>query len=242
MNREVAALMGPASQTYNGKLPEDPPGVDALVHITGVGKERALAGMKALMDRSVRSDAILSLGFAGGLREELSTGDLVLSRRLYAAGEDTFIESNSDLLGLAQDALSASGAPRHFVADTLTVPRLVFSAAEKGRLASANGAWVANMEDYWIGRAAIQRGIPFLSVRAVLDTVHQELPPFVAGLGDKGSLRQVLHVAANCIAGPWNMPKVMHLSRQVKVAQNSLTTFGLSYIAGVTETWSRASI
>ena len=202
--------------------------------VTGVGKDRALAGMKALMDGPAMPDSILSLGFAGALRDGLGTGDLVLSRRLYAVGEDTFIEPDARLLDLAQEALEGPAAPRHFIADTLTVSRMVSSATEKGRLANATTAWVVNMEDYWIGKVAIQGGIPFLSVRAVLDTAHQELPTFLEGLGDKGLLRQAFHVVANGIARPWDVPRVVNLSKQVRVAQDRLADFGLSFVARMT--------
>ena len=56
----------------------------------GGGQGKAMEGMVALLDaRPTRPDCILSLGFAGALRAELKTGDLVLSQRLYATGEDT---------------------------------------------------------------------------------------------------------------------------------------------------------
>ena len=187
--------------------------------------------MKALLDRPDTPDCILSLGFAGALREDLATGDLVLSRRLYATGEEAFFESDRRLLSLAQDTLKGSEAPRHFIADTLTVTEPVLGAVDKQRLGLETNAWVANMEDYWIGRASTERGIPFLSVRAVVDTARQDLPSFVVGLGDKGPLMQALHVAANVIARPWDVTRIMALSEQAKIAQDNLAIFGLSFVA-----------
>jgi len=224
MKQEVAGLMRDM-----GHIPDMPPS-SLSVHVTGVGKEKALAGAKRLLNGPIRPDAILSLGFAGALRDRLATGDLVLSRRLYSSEEEGFLESDARLLGLAQEALRGSTKLRHFVADNLTVPEAVSSAEGKRRLAETTTAWLVNMEDYWIAKAAIQRGMPFLSVRAVLDTAHQELPLFLAGLGGKGPLVQALHVVANGIAGPKSVPGMLKLSRQVRVAQDSLTAFGLSFV------------
>ena len=239
MEREVSALKRSRGRVYEGMLQGEPQagpflsGVQGsvMVHVAGVGKDRALAGMKALIDGPLRPDAILSLGFGGALRRELATGDLVLSQRLHALGEEAVFEPDAGLLSLAQEALESSGAPRHFVAETLTVPQVVSSAGEKQRLAGASAAWVADMEDYWVAKAAAQTGIPFLSARAVLDTADQELPPFVAGIGDKGVLSQLLRVAAHGITRPWDAPRLLKLSKQLQIAQDSLAVFGLSFVA-----------
>ena len=200
-----------------------------LVHVTGVGKERALKGIKDVLCGPSRPALILSLGFAGALREGLFTGDLVLARRLCAVGEDDALDPDLSLLDLAQEAVRHSDAPRHFTADSLTVSHVVSSVAEKGRLARDTTAWVANMEDYWLGRTAIQEGIPFLSVRAVLDTAQQELPPFLAGLENKGALRQTIELMAHGITDPRRVLRVAILSKQARLAQDRLTAFGLLF-------------
>jgi nucleoside phosphorylase len=222
MEREVSALRRSLA------------GAPVAVRVSGVGREKAQASAETVLDQRARPDCILSLGFAGALRDGLETGDLVLARRLYASGEDTFIESDANLLSMAQEVLDRPGSPRSFIADSVTVPEMVTSSIEKEQLAGGTGAWIANMEDYWVGKAAIHRRVPFLSVRAVLDTARQEPPPYVARLGDKGLLGQVLHVMANGIKRPQDIPEMVNLSKQVKAAQGSLAAFGLSFLAGVT--------
>ena len=227
----MIAIVGPMERELAGLrcLEEGTEGGLALVLVTGVGKERAMRSMDALLEDPSRPESVLSLGFGGALREGLETGDLVLSRRLYATGEGTFLESDAGLLSLAEAVLSRGNITRYVVGDSLTVPQVVCRPAEKRRLAADTGACVANMEDFWIGEAVVKRAVPFLSARVVLDTVHQELPPFLAGLGGQSGLRQALLVIARCMARPWEIPKVMSLSRQVNVAQRRLTSFGLSF-------------
>ena len=205
-----------------------------MVRVTGVGKSKTVTAMKALLDQSCKLDSILALGFAGALTEELETGDIVLGRRYYAAGEDSFIEGDGLLLEMAQEALKEHDAPRYFIADNLTVPEVVIGSADKGRLADSTNTWVTNMEDYWIAKVATMRGIPFLSARVVLDTFNQELPRLGKEIGNKGSLGQILHVAASLIARPQDLSKVVALSRQVKVARKSLAGFSMSFVGRVT--------
>ena len=221
-------------QGRKGGATGDRHGARVSVRVTGVGKSRNVAGVKAMLDQSCKPDSILALGFAGALTEELETGDFVLARRFYATGEDTFIEADALLLALAQEALKDPDAPRYTIADNLTVPKVVVSAAGKGRLADSTTTWVANMEDYWTAKVATERGIPFLSARVVLDTLHQELPRFGEGIGNKGTLGQLLHVAASLIARPQDLSKVVALSRQVKVARESLAVFAMSFVGKVT--------
>ena len=238
MEREVSGLLRWTRETYAGTAP---PERLVLVHVIGVGRERALDGMKVLLDRSARPDAILSVGFGGALSDELATGDLVVSRRLYVEGEGTFFESDPCLMELAREVLDGPGRPRYFVADALTVPHVV-TAAEKARLASATPGWVASMEDYWIGKAAAAHGIAFLSVRAVLDTASQELPAFVAELGNKMPIGQVLRLVANVILRPQDLPRIVKLSKQAKVAQDSLAAFSLPFVSRMTTVSSYAQL
>ena len=238
MDREVSGLR----KALQEGSPMSSQEVPVLIHVTGVGKERALAGVKALLDRPARLNSILSMGFAGALREGLDAGDLVISGRVYDGGMGGVLDCDANLLSIAKGLLESSSALRYFIADSLTVPRMVCTRAEKTKLARATSAWAVSMEDYWIGTAAIERGIPFLSVRSVLDSSDQDVPPFVAHLGDMGALKQGLTVAARGLTRPWEVPRIAGLSRQVTKAQDSLTAFGLSFATRMAEERSYASL
>ena len=199
------------------------------VTVVGVGRDTAIAGTRALLESAHRPERLLCLGFAGALREELATGDLVLARRVYTDDEDGAVECDEDMLKEVQEALG--GSPGYHVADSLTVGRPVCTVAQKRGLAEATGAWVANMEDYWIGRVAAQYGVPFLSVRAVVDTAGQELSPFVASLGHRRPPFQALLAASYCVLRPAALPSLLRLSRQARVAGASLESLAVSLVA-----------
>ena len=230
MERELVALAGSRS----GDVTRDGAGSLVHLHVTGVGKDRALSGIHALLQRPDRPDAILSLGFAGALNEGLETGDLVLAQRLYATGEESFLSVDDRLLKLTQESIKNIRQFRHSVADSLTVPQPVVTAAAKDRLARATTAWVVNMEDYWIAKGAAEAGIPFISVRAVVDTARQNLPGFVAGLGRLGPMGQALQAGANAIVRPWSVPGLLKLSKQVRVAQEGLGSFVAAFVSRLT--------
>ena len=230
MEREVAQLR----RALNRSLYEGPRAGSVLIKAIGIGKDRAIESTRSLVDGPESPECLLAIGCAGALRDGLRTGDLVVARRVYAIGEECFIEPDPRLMVVAQEVLKDLYGLRHYLADTVTVPGLIHRAAEKARLAMADGLWAANMEDYWIGQVAIKSGIPFISVRAVLDTADQELSPNLAMLGNKGVLAQVIHAVAMGIADPRIVPRMAKLSKQLTVARDSLAGFALSFINRMT--------
>lgn len=205
-----------------------------IVMITGVGKEKTLAAMSALMGQPTRPSVILSTGFAGGLVEGLHTGDLVLAPRMHSTQDDAVLVCDDHLMALAREMLTEAGSPRHVVADSATAPGMVLTAQEKQRLADCTGAWAVNMEDYWIGKVADEWHVPFLSVRAVLDTFDQQIPGFVAGLGDMTLPGQLLRVIPNLATSPGIISHLIRLSKQAKVAQESLAAAILPLVNRIT--------
>ena len=200
------------------------------VHVTGVGRDKAVAGTRRVLDAAVKPEAILCLGFAAGLKAELISGDLVIAKKLYAQGESEPIEPDPALLDLAKHVLGGSQWPRHFVEDTLTVTGVVSSSAEKLRLGATTSAWAANMEDYWVGKTAIDAGVPFISIRAVLDTSSQDLPAFVTHLEGVGVPGQARSLVVGLATKPTDLSRVWKLYRHMRVAQHNLGTFGASLL------------
>ena len=234
MEREVPAVLRRGHRASPSYSVNDREGDSVVVWVTGVGKDRTLAAMKGFSSHPPKPDFILSLGFAGALVGDLHTGDLVLSPRLYSTEEKDHLVCDGHLLALAQEILTGIASPRHVVADSVTVSGMALTSEKKRRLASTNGAWVANMEDYWVAKAASEMDIPFLSVRAVLDTFRQEIPSFVASLGNRGLFGQLLRVIPNLAARPGNIAHLITLGRQAKVARDSLAAVAVPILNRMT--------
>ncbi len=214
-------------------------GSPATVHVSGVGKDKSKQRIEALLRSSKRPDAILSLGFARALVEDLRTGDLVLADKLHSSDDPVVLESDGALLNLAKKSLEQPGLPRYFVAGSLTVTQAVLTSHEREQH-TTDAAWIANMEDYWVAKEAIQQGIPFLSVRAVLDTRHQQIPAFAAGLGHHGKIMQPILALPNVMLRPWSVGALLRLSRQADIAEKSLAAFGLPFVSRLKELGSNA--
>ena len=210
---------------------QEPSRAPLEVHITGIGKDKAIAKTRRVLEVAGRPEAVICCGFAAGLKDELISGDLVIAKKLYSQGDDVPIEPDPTLLDLAKDVLENSRWARSFVEDTITVPEVVSSSAEKLQLGATTSAWAANVEDYWVGRTAIDAGVPFISVRTVLDPSGQDLPSFVAHIEDASVPKQVISVMVGLAMKPTDLSRVWNLYQQMKVAQHNLGTFGASFLS-----------
>ena len=123
-------------------------------------------------------------------------------------------------------AAADQGGFRLTCLDSLTVDCIVSTPEQKRAAHSKCSVGIVDMEDYWVAEAAAEAGIPFLAVRAVVDTASQELPTYVVGLAEHPAMA-VGSVAAHL----WRLPVLLRLRSQMRLAQKSLTRFALSYLA-----------
>ncbi|MCH7736236.1 MAG: hypothetical protein IH872_02430 [Chloroflexi bacterium] len=211
---------------------EDATGVHPQVEfqVLGVGPERAGASMAALLEnRRSNVDGVLVIGVAGGVDPELETGDLLLADR-YALqdgavkGAGQAIKPDAVMLQSAQQAALDLSVPI-FNGGSLTVDHLVAGPQEREELRARYQTSSVNMEDYRAAEAAQNAGVPFLSVRVVLDTASQRLPGYLPGLA-----KSRYKVLTNVLLMPWRIPTVLRLKSQLQLCQAVLTNFGVSYL------------
>ena len=129
MKDEVARLGG-LSRRSKGR---------AHVTVTGVGKDKVVATMETLLQGKPYPSLVLSLGFAGALSDDLNTGDLILARNLYLVESDGVLEVDNRYYQLAERAINENVLP-YVRRDTLTVPNIVRTQAERERLAQTYSA------------------------------------------------------------------------------------------------------
>jgi len=119
---------------------------------------------------------ILSTGFCGGLAPSLRPGKVVLAREIHHRGETLPIDAT--LLDRAETGLAEKGID--FTTGAIeSVERVVQTEREKSEVAK-EGAIAVEMEGGPLARLARERGIGFLSVKAVLDPADCALP-FASG-------------------------------------------------------------
>ena len=211
---------------------EDDTGVSPSVEfqILGVGPDRAGAALEALLEgRRSEVDGVLVLGVAGGVDPDLDTGDLLLADRYAlqngaAQGAGQAIKPDSQMLKSAEQAALNLSIPV-CNGSALTVDHLVAEPEEREELRTQYQVQSVNMEDYRVAEAAQKAGVPFLSVRVVLDTAGQRLPGYLPGLA-----KSPYKVLTNVLLMPWRIPAMLRLKSQLQLGQAVLTTFGVSYL------------
>jgi len=141
----------------------------------GVGPVRAAAAVRQLVEKP---EAILSVGTAGALMEDLRVGDLVVASETFL--DDAPHESvmcAPDLVEILAEACRKEGR-RYKIGGMVTVRDAVFPREHRNRLFRTTGALAVDMESHAIGRQAKKLGIPFACLRVISDDVHSSgLPP-----------------------------------------------------------------
>jgi 4-hydroxy-3-methylbut-2-en-1-yl diphosphate reductase len=171
------------------------------VRTTGMGPERARAAVPALS--ADPAQAMLVLGFGGGLRPDSRLCEVVVAEQVLAVDEHGSPSGEPIVCG-GTEALAAALADcglevrRGLVA---SVDRIVTGEARERMLAC--GALAVDMESAWVAAAA--RGRPFAVVRVLSDTPERELrqrlpvgPPLPT-LGDAARATAALRRAARAL-------------------------------------------
>lgn len=217
-------------------------GGKAVLVVSGVGRVRAEAATRAVLDERSPS-AVLSLGFAGGLVAGQRAGDLVVAQGLILA-EDTLNGGPKLRIGealgvdrmLSDKALGVLGTLglRHRAGACVTTSRLVSRPEAKVRLGSDTDALAVEMESFWIALACHEQSVPFLAVRAIVDTAEHPLPAFLATSAMNTGTGNRLWSAMSVMLHPHWIPSLIRLGSAASGARNSLTAFA----TGLLRAWS----
>ena len=199
------------------------------VQVTGIGKSQVLSAAESIFRDYDPPTLVLSIGFCGALSDELKIGDLILARKLYLFDSDDALSVDNRYYQLAEQSILENRLP-YVRRDSLTVPKMIRTPEEKNNLALSYHAQAVNMEDYWICSIAAQSGVPFLSVRAIVDTANQQIPEYVEDLMWQRERRHVIHNLCSFLSKPVRIPQLLSFSHSVKKAQNSLNRFTRSFI------------
>jgi len=209
-------------------------GLRTVLVRSGVGGARAAAALRETAERFPLAQ-ILSIGFAGGLDPALQVGDLLIA--------DTVTKVANPF------NTSADGAPSHSIPTALvnqamviacpegvtayqggllTVDDVVTQPQDKKRLGEAYHALGVDMETYDLLVEAERRDLPFLSMRAVTDTVEQELMNCSHLVDDDGNV-STLKAGWHVLKHPGDLSGMIALGRHAKRATDHLTAFLAEY-------------
>ena len=215
---------------YQGEIV---PGTPALILISGIGQSRAEETTGWLV-RNHRPDLVIGVGFAGATRESLDTGTIVIATSVsliegtpldWSLGADmqTF-ESDPAFSSVARMAVEINGID--FVqGPSITVPIIARSPGMKKWLGDRFGVYSVDLESYWVARATIAAGMPFLGVRVIVDSTDVTLPGLVTempGTPAGGRTSRAIRYAAR---DPRRIVELTRLGRASSVAARQLGIF-----------------
>jgi adenosylhomocysteine nucleosidase len=196
---------------------------EVLIVTGGIGPRRTQRTVEQFT--TVPFSAVLSVGCAGALIPGLSCGQLVLAPHIYMPDLTEIAQVrryavDPTLLAHARAAALTAGIP---IAEgpLFTSPKVLFTPQEKAQRGQETGAIAVEMESGVHAAFAVERGLPFVALRVILDGVDMRLPA-IKGLptpeGEIRMLKAALHVATH----PHHLPALLALKRAQMMASDTL--------------------
>jgi adenosylhomocysteine nucleosidase len=191
---------------------------------SGIGMRRAQESARRVLDEMRGVDLIILTGVAGALADNLEIGEVVLADRLMTRDGDNeepgrTIEVPHDHFATYSSALDAAGI-RYARGALLTVKYPLVTGTEKRFAGEHTGAIAVDMETAVIAFEAAARGIPFVAMRTIMDTIEHDLAS--AGLADENGKVRPLKAAATLVRNPAMVAGVIRLVRNLRQATHSM--------------------
>ena len=171
--------------------------------LTGIGPRNAEKALRAAFTLQ-KPNAVLSCGFAGGLRPELTAGTVV-----FSADKET---------GWEPALLAAGARPARFHC----VERVATTAEQKRALWQATGADAVDMESQIICALCREQKIPSAIVRVILDTADADLPLDFNRFLTADEELDISRLTRAVLMSPGKIPALLRLQQQGKAAAEKL--------------------
>jgi adenosylhomocysteine nucleosidase len=186
-------------------------GGEWIAACAGAGVERAARAF-AEVEKCAEIDKVISVGWAGALREELLPG------RAYDVS--CVIDAKTG------DRYHA--ARWHEECILVTSPK-VADHADKKRLASTYQAALVEMEAAGVARLARLRGIPFYCIKGISDGYNDNLPDFNRFISTDGQFRLARFVFF-VLSRPWYWPALIRMGENSKKAARAMAESLLDFL------------
>ncbi len=198
---------------------------------TGIGRIQAGGALAQVLDKYSLS-MVVSIGYAGGCHADIKAGDLLVANRfLNGPKHDELPEEIKVATSLAGQAEKVRPSKKYatYAGRLLTMDRLVRLPEEKNVLGKAYGAIAVDMETSVLAQMAAVKNLPFLSVRAISDTVHQELvdiSPFTESDGEISPLKAGWYVLTH----PGSIGTFIRLQEITRRGTKNITDFLIAFL------------
>lgn len=206
----------------------------------GMGTHNAEASLKYILGE-YSPDFILSIGFGGALYDGAIVGDLIWASKVLLIPEGVtekskfhFFESGGidPLYDWEQYLLEIPNAREIFnkLSDkitihegcVLTLKKWMKKSEVKKMLPRELSLPVCDMETFFLAKLSLQRGLPFLAVRAITDLANEEIPHDLLDVSDESGNYRFPRALCLLLYKPKLIPDMIKLGRNSKIAANNL--------------------
>lgn len=179
-----------------------------LLLANGPGPKLAARAVNTASQRE-KLDALVSVGFCGGLDPDLVAGDIFIASEVLGAGTP----------------LMPSGLGRAYkTGKLLSIDRVACTVLEKEELRKY-GADVIDMEAGAVAQRAEHFNIPFYAIRVVTDAADEELPMDFNQLRDKEGRFDRMKILGKVARQPRLVPALLKLNQRCNTAAQILGDF-----------------
>ncbi|MGV8920742.1 MAG: purine and other phosphorylase-like protein, family 1 [Pseudomonas sp.] len=140
--------------------------------LSGMGPDAARRGALALTDAGAQ--ALATFGVAGALDSNLRCGTVICPQRVLDDSGQVYA-ADRDWRDRLYQRLFTTALPTVFDVDLLSVGRPLFSVAEKIAAQARFHAAAVDMESAAVAQVALERRLPFVVLRAIVDELDDLL-------------------------------------------------------------------
>jgi len=214
---------------------------EITILLTGIGGEAASQAMGLMMqmaDQERHFDVCVSSGLAGALDRKLVPGDIIAPRTVMAdvARADVATDTLSVDASLHEQAVKLGAVCSNCL---LTTGRVLSKASEKRDCSSR--AQSVDMESFEIMKQALAWGARGMVVRAISDSVDEDLPINFNLTISPNRRISVAKVMLQLAKNPLALPSLLRFGKQSRKAAESLARFLDRYLPNVAVAVSPAS-
>lgn len=191
------------------------------VAVSGMGAAKAKQAVESLFPQTSDQDLLLVCGFAGGLKEGLEVGTVVLPESVLSAeAQNEALTIDDRIVWIAE-----AGGVKSVKGKLVSVPNVLTSREEKRACAERTGAIAVDMETFAAVKTAQALGVRCAAIRVISDGVDDALPldfnAFSNAQGEPDRGKIITHVLLH----PRKIPALIKLGARSSKAAKNLATF-----------------
>jgi adenosylhomocysteine nucleosidase len=186
---------------------------------TGMGIQNAEAALNFISD-VFSPDTVLFVGFGGALYSGATAGDLVWASSVMELSGGTLTDMEiPDPHRLGE---KLAGKIRMDKGTVVTLPHRMGKKEIAAMLPADLPFAVCDMETYPAAKFSVKRGIPFFALRAVTDTLDEEIPPELFTVTDESRKYELSRALGIILSRPNLLAAAITLGRNSTIAAKRL--------------------